>query len=90
MTQEDCKYYLSGQLYSLERYSDGQMHLAQEYYYPDGSLKTLIHYNYGILDGETRLYWPNGKLKRQCSFNLGKKEFDLFYDEEGSLIEDLC
>jgi len=81
------RYYPTGQLYSLERFVDGEFHLAQEYYFLDGSLKTITHYKEGQLHGETKLFWPDGTLKRHVRFIEGVQDGeDQIFDEEGRQI----
>lgn len=79
------RYYPNGQLYCIERFVEGKPHLIQEYYYLDGSLKTKVQFDHGVYHGETQLFWPDGMLKRKCVFNRGKKESDVFYDENGKV-----
>jgi len=41
---EFIRYYLSGNLSSIERYKEGSLEGKQEFYYEDRSLKTELHY----------------------------------------------
>lgn len=80
------RYYPTGELYSVERYAKGVLHLLQEYFYLDGSPKTRILYCKGLLDGKTELFWPGGMPKRVTVYAKGKRQSDHFYDEQGEEI----
>jgi antitoxin component YwqK of YwqJK toxin-antitoxin module len=69
---KNWQYYTNGNIYSIQRFKDGDWHGIQEYYYDNGQKKTILNYTHGLLDGKIQLFHPNGLLAKEVYFDAGK------------------
>ena len=70
------KYYLSGNLYSIERYIEDNKEGKQQYFYEDGSKRSALFFESGV-QKKAYLYFPSGSLKREI---VEKENIDNIFD----------
>ncbi len=67
-------YYPSGELESVQHYSNGKRDGGGKIYYRGGTLKTALYYKDGKWEGRIINYYENSTLKEMEHYHAGKRE----------------
>lgn len=85
----NLQYYLSGKVFSIQRFKNNLPHGRQEYFEENGQLKTLCPYEHGLLHGNVELFYADGKKKRTIGFSKGQRHgIERLWSADGIMIRE--
>lgn len=86
---ERASFHPNGQIHTISRYCDYQIHGCQEKFTPSGKPLMTLHWDRGILDGIKTVY-RNGCKIAEIPYAQGQKHgVELHYDDLGNLTAEI-